>query len=79
MTLFKEAFEAAEDDPLLNPAHILVGKHATHKGLANAFVDFMIRENGGQKVVKGFAVNGVLLYSDAPKGVDPMNRVKLLL
>lgn len=77
MLLFKEAFEADESDPLLNPAHILVGQCATNKEMANRFVDWMISDQG-QRIVTEFAVNGVVLYSGAPKGVDPMNRVNLL-
>lgn len=79
MILFKEAFDATEDDPLLNPAHVLVGKNATYKDMANKFADFMVRAEGGQRVVNEFAVNGILLYSGSPRGVDPMNRVKFLL
>lgn len=78
MILFKEAFEAAEDDPLLNPAHILVGTYSTNKQLANSFAEFMTNDKG-QKTVREFEVNGVVLYSDAPKDVNPMNRVELLL
>lgn len=78
MILFKESFEAHEDDPLLNPAHILVGKYATNKETANNFVDWMIGGKG-QKIVREFEVDGVVLYSGAPPGVDPMNRVNLLL
>jgi ABC-type tungstate transport system permease subunit len=78
MMLFKEAFDAAEDDPLLNPAHIIVGVHGTNREMAKRFVDWMIG-GIGQKIVSEFKVNGVVLYSGAPPGVDPMNRVKLLL
>ena len=78
MMLFKESFEAHEDDPLLNPAHKLIGKYATNKETANNFVDWMIGGKG-QKIVREFEVNGVVLYLGAPPGVDPMNRVNLLL
>jgi ABC-type tungstate transport system permease subunit len=78
MILFKESFEADENDPLLNPAHIIVGKYATNNETANSFVDWMIGDRG-QKIVSAFEVNGVILYSGAPVGVDPMNRVELLL
>lgn len=78
MILFKEAFDAAEDDPLLNPAHIVVGEYGTNKEMAKEFVDWMIGEEG-QKIVRNFDVNGVVLYSSAPLDMNPMNRVELLL
>jgi ABC-type tungstate transport system permease subunit len=78
MVLFKGAFEAAEDDALLNPAHVLVRTYSPNKQLANSFADFMISDKG-QETVREFKVNGVVLYADAPKDVNPMNRVELLL
>lgn len=34
--------------------------------MANAFADWMVRDDGGQAVVEKFAVNGVVLYTKAP-------------
>ncbi|MCJ1280008.1 hypothetical protein MMC21_007833 [Puttea exsequens] len=68
-----------ENDPLLNPAHLLVGTNAENKAMANKFADWMIREDGGQKVIDGFQKNGVDLYTTAPKGVNPLGKVKGLL
>ena len=52
---------------MLNPSRVLVGTHGRNKELANTFADWMVRDDGGQKVVESFAVNGVVLYSKAPK------------
>ena len=51
---------------MLNPARVLVGTHGKYKDVANAFADWMARDDGGQAVVEKFAVNGVVLYSKAP-------------
>lgn len=52
---------------MLNPAHALVGTHGRNRDVANAFADWMITDEGGQKIVSEFGVNGVLLYTRAPK------------
>ena len=52
---------------MLNPARALVGTHGRYKDVANAFADRMITDEGGQKIVGDFTVNGVVLYSRAPK------------
>ena len=81
MAVFKESFDAEEDDPMLNPAHVLVGTRARDKDLARAFAQWMgDRANGGgQDFIKGFKRNGLLLHAPAPEGVDPLeHRVKKL-
>lgn len=35
--------------------------------MANKFADWMAMEDGGQKVVANFAVNGEILYTVAPR------------
>ena len=52
---------------MLNPARALVSTYGRNKDMANAFADWMIDDDGGQKIVGEFAVNGVILYSKAPK------------
>ena len=47
--------------------------------MANKFADWMIKEDGGQKVVREFQKNGIDLYTRAPLRVDPLERVKRLL
>lgn len=62
----KEGGDAA-DDPMLNPAHVLVGVDVENKAVANRFVDWLVDERGGQAVVRTFASrNGQVLYSPAP-------------
>ncbi|ERF70796.1 hypothetical protein EPUS_08354 [Endocarpon pusillum Z07020] len=56
-----------EDDPLLNSAHALVGAFGANKAMATAFVDWLIKPDGGQKIIKEFAVKGHVLYTTAPE------------
>ena len=70
MVVYKEAVDANEDDPLINPAHVLVGARARDKPLAERFVDWLISSEGGQKVVGEFAVGDVVLHSRAPGDTD---------
>jgi ABC-type tungstate transport system permease subunit len=53
------------DDPLLNPAHLLVGKKARNSTMAYAFADWATGYNG-RKVITDFKKNGQQLYSGAP-------------
>ena len=68
--LQKEGHDSDPDPILLNPAHALVGTWGKYKNTANALADWMVREDGGQKVVSGFMANGVVLYTKAPKGEE---------
>lgn len=54
----------------------MVGTKAKNKQTANEFADWIIREDGGQRVVKSFKNDGHVLYSPIPVGVDPLGRVK---
>ena len=47
--------------------------------MANYFADWMIREDGGQRVIKEFRRNGYDLYTTAPVGVNPLSKVSGLL
>ncbi|KAL8798367.1 MAG: hypothetical protein Q9182_006731 [Xanthomendoza sp. 2 TL-2023] len=62
-----EAHDEDEDQTLLNPAHALVGTWSKYRDMANAFADWMVRDEGGQKVVGGFKKYGQILYTRAPK------------
>lgn len=55
-----------EGELLLNPAHLLVSRYEKHKDMATKFADWMARRDGGQEVVRRFAVNGEVLYSMVP-------------
>ncbi|KAL8718067.1 MAG: hypothetical protein Q9225_004761 [Loekoesia sp. 1 TL-2023] len=62
--------EAKDDDTdhiLLNPAHALVGTWGKYKDTANAFADWMVKDDGGQRVASEFTVHGAVLYTKAPK------------
>ena len=61
---------------MLNPAHALVGAYGTNKAMAAAFVDWLIEAEGGQKTIRDFAVNGEVLYTVAPPGIDPLARAR---
>ncbi len=63
-TIFKAATDDA-DDPLLNPAHLLVGARAPNPKPAAAFAQWIV-SSSGQDVIKGFTKNGQQLYSPAP-------------
>lgn len=53
-------------DPLLNPAHILIGVDADHAAMAEKFAQWAI-SSAGQNVTTGFKKNGEQLYTAAPK------------
>ena len=74
LKVYKEAFDATGDDPLLNPAHVLVGARARDKDVAEAFVEWLISSDGGQTVIDTYAVDGVVLHSKAPEGVSGFER-----
>jgi ABC-type tungstate transport system permease subunit len=61
-----EGGDTEEDEVLLNPAHILVGKNGKNKEMAERFREWMVSREGGQEVIRTFAVNGVVLYSMVP-------------
>jgi len=53
-------------DKLLNPARVLRSAFAMNERLARDFMSWMKHDNGGQAVIRSFAVNGVILYTPAP-------------
>ena len=55
-----------EDDPMINPAHALIGTAGANRNVAHRFADWLAQPDGGQQVVAEFAVGGVRLYSRAP-------------
>ncbi|KAK5997789.1 putative ABC transporter anion-binding protein [Cladobotryum mycophilum] len=52
-------------DPLLNPAHLLIGKKAPNAKMAETFAKWLVSKKG-QDVIVGFKKNGQQLYSPAP-------------
>jgi ABC-type tungstate transport system permease subunit len=63
-TFIYKASTDAEDDPLLNPAHLLIGKRAPNLEKAKALAEWLVSSRG-QKVISGFKKNGEQLYSPA--------------
>ena len=68
-----------EEDPLLNPAHLLVATQSPNKDVANDFTDWMNKADGGQRIVRSFEKNGMKLYSSIPSKVDPLGQAKMVL
>lgn len=64
LTVFKAATDK-EDDPLLNPAHLLIGLKGQDRLLARQFADWAMSCRG-QTIITTFEKNGQLLYSGAP-------------
>lgn len=62
-----ESHESHEVNVMLNPAHALISTNAKNKSLANKFLDWLITDDGGQKIVGEFAPYGEVLYTRAPK------------
>ncbi|KAL4950164.1 hypothetical protein BDW69DRAFT_197478 [Aspergillus filifer] len=54
------------EDPLLNPAHILVGAKASNRKMTERFVEWVVSEEG-QGATTGFMKNGQQLYSATPE------------
>ena len=67
--LIRVQLEGKDEDEtpiMLNPAHVLVGKHCENKAMADAFAKWVKRLDGGQRVVSEFEQNGKVLYTPAP-------------
>ncbi|KAL6901241.1 hypothetical protein GGI43DRAFT_404334 [Trichoderma evansii] len=64
-TVIYKAGSDNADDPLLNPAHLLVGKKAPHPKVASDFAKWVVGKRG-QAVITGFKKAGQQLYSPAP-------------
>ncbi|KAJ5169472.1 uncharacterized protein N7500_002255 [Penicillium coprophilum] len=63
-TVYKAATDAPED-PLLNPAHMLVGRGAKNERMADRFAQWVIGVEG-QRAIIGFKKDGQQLYTAAP-------------
>lgn len=61
---------------MINPAHALVGSLAKERELAEVFADWLSQADGGQKVIRDFAVNGTILYSPARMNAQPQDSRK---
>ncbi|KAF9459273.1 hypothetical protein BDZ94DRAFT_1172016 [Collybia nuda] len=67
LTIFKAGSDDA-DDPLLNPAHVLLGSrvNASNAAMSKLFMKWVAMKTEGQKVVSEFKKFGEVLYSEAP-------------
>lgn len=64
-------------DSLGNPAHGLLSPYALDPLLAELFLDWMMWQHGGQKVIHEFVVNGGQLHGQSPDiRVDDVVRSK---
>ncbi|KAL8946724.1 MAG: hypothetical protein Q9222_006916 [Ikaeria aurantiellina] len=77
MKIYMEGHDSDPNPILLNPAHVLVGTYGANKGTANAFADWMIRDEGGQKVIASFAIGGEVLYTKAPLADDVISDLRV--
>jgi ABC-type tungstate transport system permease subunit len=68
LTIFKAGGDETPDDPLLNPAHVLLSANAGNPDIAESFMKWVVSHDGGQKVIREFKKNDEVLYSEAPEG-----------
>ena len=70
VAIYKAGGDQDPNDPLLNPASVLLGSKVCQANLelAQGFMTWMVDPNGGQAVVAGYMAPGVneILYSTAP-------------
>jgi ABC-type tungstate transport system permease subunit len=64
-TVIYKAGSDKADDPLLNPAHALIGEKAPNGKEAAEFIKWLVSDEG-QDVIAGFKKDGQVLYSKAP-------------
>ncbi|TFK50187.1 hypothetical protein OE88DRAFT_1661802 [Heliocybe sulcata] len=64
-------------DPLLLPGHVLLGGKVdkNYASICGSFMDWVIDEEGGQKVVREFKHKGEIVYSPAPEKPKPAHKV----
>ena len=65
--IYKASTDEASD-PLLNPAHVLLGAKIDPKckEICSDFMDWVKSADGGQKVIREFKHREEVLYSEAP-------------
>lgn len=80
MCVYKEAenSELREEDALLNPALLLIGSRVAEgsEDVVRRWAEWLVRGDGGQRVVATFALGGAVLHARAPNGVHPLAIVK---
>lgn len=68
MTVFAQGGDTDPNDPLLNPAHVILGANAdpANKQIWQMFMQWVNLPDGGQQVITDFKENGEQVYSQAP-------------
>ncbi|KAF8623247.1 hypothetical protein AX17_007493 [Amanita inopinata Kibby_2008] len=66
LRIFQRGDKNNSEEHLLNPARVLLGAKAAEQELGNKFLDWVDRDDGGQKVIQQFEKNGEILYAVAP-------------
>ncbi|KAF9459268.1 hypothetical protein BDZ94DRAFT_1172017 [Collybia nuda] len=66
LQIYKAGSDGAQD-PLLNPAHVLLGSHVADPEMSKLFMEWVAMKDGGQKVIREFKKGTEVLYSEAPK------------
>ncbi|KAH7098585.1 hypothetical protein BKA62DRAFT_622482 [Auriculariales sp. MPI-PUGE-AT-0066] len=66
LEIYGEGKDEDPHDPLLNPAAALLGAKARDMDMARLFLDWLVRPDGGQLIIRTFERNGHIIYSPAP-------------
>ncbi|KAG7095014.1 hypothetical protein E1B28_005808 [Marasmius oreades] len=67
LVIYKGAESTEDEAVLLNPCSALSAPDTANKEMAEDFMNWVVRDDGGQQVVKDFKKNGERLYSPRPK------------
>ncbi|KAF8066542.1 hypothetical protein FPV67DRAFT_1195195 [Lyophyllum atratum] len=69
LDIFMAGHDLKPADPLLNPAHVLLGSRADpgNREVSEGFMRWVVEKEGGQKVIREFVKFGQVLYSEAPE------------
>ena len=69
LKIFKSGSDDDPNDPLLNPAHALYGARVRPENaiIGEAFMDWLVEPDGGQKVIRTFTKNGQVVVTEAPR------------
>lgn len=68
LKIFKRGSDDDPNDPLLNPAHALYGARTppAHAVVGEAFMDWLVAPDGGQKIIRTFSINKQVIVTEAP-------------
>ena len=77
LNIFAQGGDTDPSDPLLNPAHVILGAKAdpANEEIWEKFVEWVTLSDGGQQVIRDFkqppGPGGQVLYSQAPNVTLP--------